>query len=111
MLVVWLRFPIIIEEGTQDVLYPIDCLGLSTIRDELFHSSSFSYVILQGDDKLLVSFHSIDICNKSFGAYKILCASIAIVHSWDVMPHSVCSDWFRLYFEIKCRKRRVTILL
>jgi hypothetical protein len=56
------------KKGTEDVDNLVADLDLCSVTDEFGHGSSFSDVVLESADELLVCFHSVYIGKEVFGA-------------------------------------------
>ena len=89
------RLPIVYDQSSKHIVYSRANFSLSSIRDELTHSSTFPDVVLQAINKLLVIFHAISIGNESFSAYENLRTLRTIVDGRGVGKNCVSSNRFR----------------
>jgi len=104
MLVVWLTLPICNAIGAQNFLDLVAYFDLSTVADKLGWCSPGPNLVLQCINELVVSFDSINICNKGFNANKNLSNGSAWVNSWGGRIYGICSHRFISPVNIKSRK-------
>ena len=104
MLQPWFTLPVFNAVGTENIMDLLGDFTLSSITDQLVHSTTLPNLVFQGVDELTVSLHAIDICNQRLGANKELSTLRSVVNGSNIRKDSICSNRFVSTSDISSRE-------
>ena len=101
LLLMGLTLPSRDEKDAENILDFVTDLDLSTVTEELGHSSPITDVILEGVDKLAIGLDTIDVSDMGTGPNKQDSSSGAIINSRDIGIDNITSNRFIAPGDIK----------
>jgi hypothetical protein len=104
VLMIGFTLPLRDNQYTKNILDAITGLCTSTIANKFIHISPFADVIFKSVNKLLISFHTVDICNQRGPSDENLGSFNTTINRRGIAEDSISGNRFIPMSNIACRK-------
>jgi len=105
-----LTLPVFNDKGTKNILNLLVGFNLSPATDKLVHGTMVANIVFQSINKLLISLHSIDVCNQGLMTNKDLSTCRTIINGRGVSIYGISSHRLLMPMHIESWKSGLEML-